>query len=233
MILGANGEKMSKSRGNVVNPDDIVNNYGADTLRLYEMFMGPLEASKPWDDNMIEGSKRFLDRIWRLYVEENKIIDQENINLEKIYHQTIKKVTEDYETMNFNTAISQMMIFINAVYKEDIFPKEYAMNFIKILNPIVPHITEEIWNQVFEQNNSITYEQWPSYDESKTISDSYELIVQVNGKVRGKIDVNNEISKEEMESLALNQDNVKKHIEGLEIVKIIVIPNKIVNIVVK
>jgi leucyl-tRNA synthetase len=233
MILGSNGEKMSKSRGNVVNPDDIVDNYGADTLRMYEMFMGPLEASKPWDDNMIEGSKRFLDRIWRLYVEENRIKDEDNQNLEKIYHQTVKKVTEDYETMNFNTAISQMMIFINAVYKENVFPKTYAQNFIKLLNPIAPHITEEIWNSVFEYDNTIAYEIWPTYDETKTINEQFEMIVQVNGKLRARIMASIDVSEEEMKSLALSNEIVSKYTNNATIVKVITVPHKLVNIVVK
>lgn len=232
MILGSNGEKMSKSKGNVVNPDDMVKQYGADSLRLYEMFMGPIDAAKPWDPFGIEGSKKFLERVFRLYTEENKIKDEANSNLEKIYHQTVKKVTEDYENMNFNTAISQMMIFINAVYKENVFPLEYALNFLKILNPICPHITEELW-QILGNKDTITYEPWPIFDINKTIEEKYQMIVQVNGKVRGKIEIDTNTSKEEMEKLALEIDNVKKFIDGKEIVKIITIQSKIVNIVVK
>ena len=232
MILGSNGEKMSKSKGNVVNPDDMVKQYGADSLRLYEMFMGPIDAAKPWDPFGIEGSKKFLERVFRLYTEENKIKDEANINLEKIYHQTVKKVTEDYENMNFNTAISQMMIFINAVYKENVFPLEYALNFLKILNPICPHITEELW-QILGNKDTITYEPWPIFDINKTIEEKYQMVVQVNGKVRGKIEIDTNTSKEEMEKLALEIDNVKKFIDGKEIVKIITIQSKIVNIVVK
>ena len=232
MILGSNGEKMSKSKGNVVNPDDMVKQYGADSLRLYEMFMGPIDAAKPWDPFGIEGSKKFLERVFRLYTEENKIKDEANINLEKIYHQTVKKVTEDYENMNFNTAISQMMIFINAVYKENVFPLEYALNFLKILNPICPHITEELW-QILGNKDTITYEPWPIFDINKTIEEKYQMVVQVNGKVRGKIEIDTNTSKEEMEKLALEIENVKKFIDGKEIVKIITIQSKIVNIVVK
>ena len=232
MILGSNGEKMSKSKGNVINPDDMVKLYGADSLRLYEMFMGPIDAAKPWDPNSIEGSKKFLDRIWRLYVEEGKIKAADNKNLEKIYHQTVKKVTEDYETMNFNTAISQMMIFINAVYKEEIFPIDYALNFLKIFNPIAPHITEELW-EILGNHNTISYAEWPTFDIEKTKETKYQMVVQVNGKVRGKLEVDINTSKEEMEALALEIDNVKKFIDGKEIVKIIVIQSKIVNIVIK
>lgn len=234
MILGSNGIKMGKRFPEyVVDPNDIVSEYGADTLRLYEMFMGPLEADKPWSKQGVEGAKKFLDRVWRLYVEEYKIKDTDNKNLDKIYNQTVKKITEDYESLNFNTAISQMMIFINAVYKEDIFPKDYAEGFVKLLNPIAPHITEEIWNTVLGYNNTISYETWPIYDDSKITDDSYEMVIQVNGKVRGKeiVKVNSTI--EEMKQIALNNENVKKYIESNEIVKIIPIQNKLINIVVK
>ena len=233
MILGSNGEKMSKSRGNVINPDDIVKEYGADTLRVYEMFMGPLEASKPWDTKGVEGARRFLDRVYRYFAEEHRIREEENKNLEKIYHATVKKVTNDYETLNFNTAISQMMIFVNALYKEEFIPREYAEGFMKLLNPVAPHITEEIWHEVLGHENTITYETWPTYDESKLVEDTYTMVVQVNGKVRGKIEVSTNASKEEMESLAMCIENVKKNIEGKEIVKVITIPSKLVNIVVK
>lgn len=233
MILGSNGEKMSKSRGNVINPDDIVKEYGADTLRVYEMFMGPLEASKPWDTKGVEGARRFLDRVYRYFAEEHRIREEENKNLEKNYHATVKKVTNDYETLNFNTAISQMMIFVNALYKEEFIPREYAEGFMKLLNPVAPHITEEIWHEVLGHENTITYETWPTYDESKLVEDTYTMVVQVNGKVRGKIEVSTNASKEEMESLAMSIENVKKNIEGKEIVKVITIPSKLVNIVVK
>ncbi|MBE6155282.1 MAG: leucine--tRNA ligase [Firmicutes bacterium] len=233
MILGSNGIKMGKRYPEyVVDPNEIVKDYGADALRLYEMFMGPLEADKPWDKNGIEGAKKFIDRVWRLYTEEDKISDFENRNLEKLYHQTVKKVSKDYESLSFNTAISQMMIFINAVYKEEVFPREYAEGFIKLFSPICPHIGEEIWN-LLGHNETIAYESWPVYDEEKTKEDTFTLVVQVNGKVRGKIDISSTSSKEEMEKEALAIDNVQKFIEGKEIIKIIVIPNKIVNIVIK
>ena len=231
MILGSNNEKMSKSRGNVVNPDDIINEYGADTLRLYEMFMGPLEMSKPWSEQGVAGAHRFIERVYRLYTEGN-IKDEENKNLEKIYHQTVKKVTQDYETLNFNTAISQIMIFVNAVYKEEIFPLEYANNLLKLLNPVIPFITEELWNRL-GHNDTIAYETWPTYDEEKTKEEMFEMVVQVNGKVRGKISVSMDTPKEEMESLAKELENVKRHIENKEIVKVITVPKKLVNIVIK
>ena len=233
MILGSNGIKMGKRYPKyVINPSDIVNKYGADTLRLYEMFMGPLESDKPWNNDSVEGSRKFLDRIWRLYTEENKIVDQENKSLEKIYNQTVKKITNDYETLNINTAISQMMIFVNAVYKEEIFPKNYALNFIKLMSPLVPHLSEELWS-ILGNKNTLAYEEWPTYDESKIIDDSFTLVVQVNGKVRGKIEVDSSINKEEMKSIALNLDNVKSNLENKEVIDIIIIPNKLVNIVVK
>lgn len=234
MILGSNGIKMGKRYPEYsVNPNDIVEKYGADTLRLYEMFMGPLEADKPWSEQGVEGARKFLDRVWRLYVEDNKITKEKNKNLDKVFNQTVKKVTEDYGSLNFNTAISQMMIFINAVYKEDIFPEEYAKDFIKLLNPIAPYITEEIWHKVFKNDETIAYVTWPSYDETKLVSETFQMVVQVNGKVRGKMEVATNTSKEEMESLAKEIDNVKNHIDGKEVVKVITIPGKLVNIVVK
>ena len=234
MILGANGIKMGKRFPEfVVNPNDVVRDYGADTLRLYEMFMGPLEADKPWNDSAAEASKKFLDRVWRLFVEEDRIKDVENKNLEKIYHQTVKKVTNDYETLNFNTAISQMMIFINAVYKEDVFPSEYAKGLVKLLNPIVPHITEEIWEVVFGATETIANESWPTYDDSKIVDETFTMVVQVNGKVRGKIEVDASTSDEEMKKLATEIENVKNFTDGKEILKVVVVPKKLVNIVVK
>ena len=234
MILGSNGIKMGKRYPEyVVNPNDIVKEYGADTLRLYEMFMGPLEADKPWNDDAVDGAKKFLDRIWRLYTEENKIANQANSNLEKIYHKTVKKVTSDYESLSFNTAISQMMIFINAIYKEEVFPVEYAEGLLKLLNPLIPHITEELWSEVFNKQNTIAYEPWPTYDEAKTIDETYELVVQVNGKVRGKIETHTDTTEEEMKEKALQIENVKKHLEGLQIIKVVTIPKKLVSIVAK
>ena len=232
MILGANGIKMGKRFPEYcIDPMDIINNYGADTLRLYEMFMGPLEASKPWSQQGVEGAQKFLDRIYRLY-ESGKIKDEENKNLEKIYHQTVKKVSEDFENLGFNTAISQMMIFINAVYKEDTFPKEYAEGFVKLLNPVAPHIGEELW-EMLGHNNTIAFEAWPKYDESKIVEDEKEIAVQVNGKVRATIKIAVDESEESIKEKALEEENVKRHTEGKEIVKMIVIKGKIVNIVVK
>ena len=232
MILGENGEKMSKSRGNVVNPNEIVETFGADTLRMYEMFMGPLQDAKPWNSKNIEGTRKFLDRIWRLYTEGERIKDMENQNLVQVYHQTIKKVSEDYEKLNFNTAISQMMIFINAVYKEEVFPLYMAKDFVKLLNPICPFVTEELW-EMFGETESIAYANWPEYDESKLMADTYTLIVQVNGKLRDRIEVATSSTNAEIEKIALESEKIKVHTDDLTVVKVIVVPKKLVNIVVK
>ncbi len=232
MILGANGIKMGKRYPDfAIDPLDIVRDYGADTLRLYEMFMGPLEASKPWSKQGVEGAQKFLDRVYRLY-ESGKISERENKNLEKIYHQTVKKVTDDFETLNFNTAISQMMIFINAVYKEEVFPKEYAEGFVKLLNPVAPHITEELW-EMLGHSDTIAYEVWPSYDESLLVEEEKEIAVQVNGKVRATIHIAVDEDEDAIKEKALAEENVQRHISGKEVVKVIVIKGKIVNIVVK
>ena len=234
MILGSNGIKMGKRYPEyVVNPSDIVRDYGADTLRLYEMFMGPLQADKPWSNEGVVGAKKFLDRVYRLYFEDSKIKDEKNESLDKVYNQTVKKVSEDYESLNINTAISQMMIFINAVQKENVFPKDYAEGFVKLLNPICPHITEEIWNSVLGHDNTISYEEWPKYDENKLSEGEVTIGVQVNGKLRETIKIKKDATKEETLECAKSKDNVKKYIEGKEIIKEIVVINKIVNIVVK
>ena len=233
MILGSNGIKMGKRYPEYsVDPLDIVENYGADTLRLYEMFMGPLEASKPWSQQGVEGAQKFLDRVYRLYVSD-KIARKENKNLDKIYHQTVKKVTEDFEALSFNTAISQMMIFINAVYKEDIFPFQYAASFLQLLNPIAPHMTEELWHEVIGEKDTIAYSTWPSYDESYLVEKEKTIAVQVNGKVRATVSVCVDDSDEEIMEKAMREENVIRHITGKTIVKTIVIKGKIVNIVVK
>ena len=232
MILGENGEKMSKSRGNVINPNDIVSEYGADTLRLYEMFMGPLQDAKPWNTQNIEGSRKFLDRIWRLYLNENKIKDEDNKNLEVLYNQTVKKVTEDYESLNFNTAISQMMIFVNACYKEEVLPKYMAKGLLLLLNPIAPFVTEEI-NELVFGDEILANSSWPKYDETKIQNDTYTLVVQVNGKVRDKIEVASTLSNEEIQKTALESEKIKNYTDGLQIVKVVVVPKKLVSIVVK
>jgi len=237
MILGEGNEKMSKSKGNVVNPDDIVKSHGADTLRLYEMFMGPLDASVAWSTKGLDGARRFLDRVWRLFVSDegtlsDKIQESDDTNLEKVYHQTVKKVTEDFEHLHFNTAISQLMVFINECYKADVVPKEYAEGFVKLLYPIAPHIGEELWS-ILGHTDTITYESWPTYDESKLVDNEVEVVVQVNGKVRAKIKVAKDIDKVQLEEVAKTDEKVQEHINGKDIVKVIAIPGKLVNIVVK
>ena len=232
MILGDNNEKMSKSRGNVVNPDDIVASHGADSLRLYEMFMGPLEAALPWSTNGLDGSRKWLDRVYRLFIEQDKLSDENDHSLDRVYHQTVKKVTDDFETLGFNTAISQMMIFINECYKAETVYKEYAFNFIKMLSCIAPHICEEMW-QMLGHDSSIAYETWPTYDENMLVSETVEMVVQVNGKLRAKIQVTKDTDDEAVKEIAFEQENVKAHTEGKNIVKVIVVKNKIVNIVVK
>ena len=230
MILGPNGEKMSKSKGNVINPDDMVKEYGADALRVYEMFMGPIESAKPWDPNGIDGSKKFLDRVWRLIAESDKVKDEANNNLEKVYNYTVKKVTNDFETMNFNTAISQMMIFINTANKEDVLPKEYVEGFLKLLNPVAPHITEELWN-ILGHNNSIAYEPWPTFDEEKCKEDEYNLPIQVNGKLRATLRIAYDTDESVIKEKA--HEAVKNYLDGKSIVKEIYVKNKIYNIVIK
>lgn len=225
---------MSKSKGNVVNPDDIVDSHGADTLRLYEMFMGPLDASVAWSTNGLDGARRFLDRVWRLYVEDDKlssrIQDEASSDLEKVYHETVKKVTEDFANLHFNTGISQMMVFVNECYKNEILPREYAEGFIKMLSPVAPHMAEEIWS-LLGHEGTITYEEWPTYDESKLVEDTVEIVLQVMGKVRGRAEVPKEASKDELEELALKDERVQEWIEGKTVRKVIVVPGKLVNIV--
>ncbi|EOA9191628.1 leucine--tRNA ligase [Staphylococcus aureus] len=237
MILGEGNEKMSKSKGNVINPDDIVQSHGADTLRLYEMFMGPLDAAIAWSEKGLDGSRRFLDRVWRLMVNEDgtlssKIVTTNNKSLDKVYNQTVKKVTEDFETLGFNTAISQLMVFINECYKVDEVYKPYIEGFVKMLAPIAPHIGEELWSKLGHEE-SITYQPWPTYDEALLVDDEVEIVVQVNGKLKAKIKIAKDTSKEEMQEIALSNDNVKASIEGKDIMKVIAVPQKLVNIVAK
>ncbi|MDM7863353.1 leucine--tRNA ligase [Staphylococcus borealis] len=237
MILGEGNEKMSKSKGNVVNPDDIVNSHGADTLRLYEMFMGPLDAAIAWSENGLDGSRRFLDRVWRLFINEDgsltdKVVENNDTKLDKVFNQTVKKVTEDFNSLNFNTAISQLMVFINECYKSETIYKPYAEGFIKMLAPIAPHIGEELWNRL-GNDDTITYQPWPTYDESLLVDAEVEIVVQVNGKVRAKMNIPKDTSKDEMEALALQDENVKLSIEGKDIKKVIAVPQKLVNIVAK
>ncbi|MEQ7215394.1 leucine--tRNA ligase [Enterococcus asini] len=235
MILGGNNEKMSKSRGNVVNPDDVVERYGADTLRLYEMFMGPLDASIAWSENGLEGSRKFLDRIWRLIVDEDgkmrdRITNFNDGKLTKVYNQTVKKVTEDYEHLHFNTAISQLMVFINEAYKVDALPYLYVEGFVQLLAPIAPHFAEELWS-ILGNEGGISYVPWPVFDESALVEDEVEIVIQVNGKVKAKVMVAAAATKEEMEELAKGHEQVAGLLADKTIRKVIVVPGKLVNIV--
>ena len=236
MILGENHEKMSKSKGNVVNPDDIVAEFGADTLRVYEMFMGPLTQSKPWSEEGITGSRRWLDRVWRLLIDDegqlrDRVTTVNSGELDKIYHQTVKKVTEDLENMRFNTAISQMMVFINEAYKADSLFLDYMTGFVQLLAPFAPHLSEELWVRL-GQEASISYVAWPTYDPAQLVEDTVEIIFQVNGKVRGKATVARDIDQDGMIAAAKADDNVQKFIADKTIRKVIAIPGKFVNIVV-
>lgn len=236
MILGENGEKMSKSLGNVINPDDIVRDYGADVLRMYEMFMGPVADTKPWNTANIEGVKKFIDRIYRLYVESKVITSAPNKNLDKIYNQTVKKVSEDYEAMKVNTAISQMMIFVNAVYKEigegRNFPLEYAEGLIKLLNPVIPFITEEIWSTVLGHKDTIAYEPWCVYDESKCGEDEFEYAVQINSRIKCKKSYPADMSAKQIEELIRADEEIISLLDGKPVKKLIVVHKRLINIIV-
>ena len=230
MILGSNGIKMGKRFPEfVVNPSDIVRDYGADTLRLYEMFMGPLEASKPWSATGVEGAKRFIVRVWNFFTNPDNISDANKDELTMLYHQTVKKVTNDFENLAFNTAISQMMIFVNQLYKTGTCPKEYAEGFIKMLSCICPHVGEELWS-VLGHDDTIAYEAWPQFIEELTVEDAIEIAVQINGKTKGVVKVSKDADKDTV--LAAAKDAVKEKLTP-NIVKEIYVPGKIVNIVCK
>jgi leucyl-tRNA synthetase len=236
MILGSNHEKMSKSKGNVVNPDDIVERFGADTLRLYEMFMGPLTESVAWSEDGLNGSRKWIDRVWRLMIDDenqlrDRVVAENDGTLDMVYNQTVKKVSDDYENMRFNTAISQMMVFVNEAYKAEKLPAAYMEGLVKMLAPIVPHVAEELWS-LLGHEGGISYAEWPTYDESKLVEETVQVILQVNGKVRGKITVDKDIDKEELEKLALADSKIQQWTADKTVRKVIVIPNKIVNIVV-
>ncbi len=231
MILGGNGEKMSKSRGNVVNPDDILETHGADALRVYEMFMGPLEASLPWSESGLDGTRKWLERVWRLFMEQDKLSDTNDGKLDYVFNFTVKKVQHDIETLNFNTAISQMMIFINDCYKAETIYRPYALDFIKMFGCFAPHLGEEMY-ATLTNKETFTYEQWPTYDKAKLMLNEIEIVVQVNGKLRGKFNAPFNSEEEYIKQEALALESVQPFIEGKEIRKIICIKNKIVNIVV-
>ena len=233
MILGENGIKMGKRFPEFVeNPSDIVRDYGADTLRLYEMFMGPLEVSKPWSKSGVEGAKRFVQRVWNFFTVPENLTDDNDGALTKVYHQTVKKVTNDFESLAFNTAISQMMIFVNEVYKNGKCPREYAEGLIKLLSPITPHVCEEIWS-VLGHSETIAYESWPTYDEAHLVENAVEIVVQVNGKIKAKLNVAVGAPQDEVIAMAMSDAKVSEAVEGKNIVKQIYVPNKLVNIVAK
>ena len=236
MILGNNNEKMSKSRGNVINPDDIVNEFGADTLRMYEMFMGPLEATKPWNTNGVEGTYRFLSRVWRLFINEDgslsaKIGDGETSDaFKRTWHRSIKKITEDYEALRFNTVISQLMIFVNEAYKTEVLPLAAMEQFVQLISPIAPHIAEELWEKL-GRKDSLTYASFPTYEESWTVDQEVEIVVQVNGKIADRVSIAADMDVAEMESLAKELEKVQELIAGKTIRKVIAVKGKLVNIV--
>lgn len=230
MILGPDGEKMSKSRGNVVDPMEVIDEYGADTLRTYILFMGDYSIECPWNDDAIKGVSRFLDRVYSL---KDRVIDKDEYSpkLEITIHKCIKKVSNDIDSMKFNTAIAELMKLVNTYYEEDSITKKDYGTLIKLVYPFAPHIAEEL-NSLYS-SNSLVYSPWPTYIEEKTVDNSFEMIIQVNGKLRDKIVVSSNISREEMESVSLNSENVKKFTDAKEVVKVIVVPNKLVNIVIK
>jgi leucyl-tRNA synthetase len=237
-ILGEDSRKMSKSRGNVVNPDDVVGEYGADAMRLFEMFMGPLEDVKPWSTRGVEGVFRFLNRVWRLYTDESGALDPALAEgpvppaLDQVFHATVKKVGEDIEALRFNTAISQMMIFVNEMTKVESRPRAILEPFVKVLSPFAPHLAEELWEKLGHAS-SLAREPWPAYDESKLARQTIEVVLQVNGKVRDTIEVSLDLDEKSLEALALRNESVKRHMEGKKVVKVIVVKSKLVNLVVR
>lgn len=240
MILGEDSNKMSKSRGNVVNPDDVIANYGADSLRLFEMFLGPLSATKPWSTKGIEGVYRFLNRVWRLIIDENGNVNpaiqdvKPEGEAERLMHRTVMNVTEDIEDMDmkFNTCVSELMIYVNELFKMEVLPKEMVVMLVKLLSPFAPHLAEELWQRM-GNSGTIAYEPWPEYDPAKVQMSVITIVGQVNGKVRARIDVENDTDEETLKRLVKEDEKVKTYLEGKEIVKEIVVKNKLVNIVVK
>ncbi len=231
IILGADNEKMSKSRGNIVNPMEIIDEYGADTLRTFVLFISDYEMSTPWNDLGVKGARRFLDKIWRMFpnVTENESYSPE---LERIIHETIKGVSEDIESLKFNTAIAKLMTLVNEYNKQEKITRGDYEVLLQLLNPIAPHVTEELWNMLGHET-LLVYETYPSYDESKLVKDEIDLVISINGKVRDKLVVENNLPQKELERIALGSEKIKNHLEGKQVVKVIVVPNKLVNIVVK
>ncbi len=238
IILGEDNRKMSKSRGNVVNPDDVVARYGADAMRLFEMFMGPLEEMKPWSTNGVEGVFRFLNRVWRLYVDDEEAMDARIVDvrpgpdLERVFHATIRKVGEDIEALRFNTAISQLMIFVNEVMKAEERPRAMLDQFILLVAPFAPHLAEELWSR-FGHTTSLSHEPWPVFDPAKIATSTVEIVLQVNGKVRSKMEAAVDLDDAAVQAAALADEVVRRNVEGKQVVRVIVVKNKIVNIVVR
>jgi len=232
MILGENGEKMSKSRGNVVNPDDVVNEFGADTLRLYEMFIGDFEKAAPWSNAGIKGCRRFIERYWNL---QSILVDGEAIRpeMENSFHKAIKKVSYDIENLKFNTAIASLMALMNVIAEKGSINKAELSVFTMLLNPFAPHVTEEVWSEMKLGEGMVTEQPWPKYDESKCKDDVIEIVVQVNGKVRARLCVAADIQKDDAIALAKAEDRIAAEINGKNVVKEIYVPGKLVNIVVK
>jgi leucyl-tRNA synthetase len=240
MILGENGEKMSKSRGNVINPDDVIKEFGADSMRMYEMFMGPLEAVKPWQTNGVVGVYRFLGKVWSLIVDDRaetmtlnpavKEVEPDKDTLREL-HRTIQKVTEDTQGLRFNTAISAMMEFRNHLGKLESVPKSVVESFVKLLSPYAPHIAEELWASL-GHNGTIAYEPWPVFDPALTKADTIEVPVQVNGKVRARVVVPAGLDAAGLEAAAKADPTVQSHLAGKTVKKVIVVPGKLVNLVV-
>ncbi|HPB16748.1 MAG TPA: leucine--tRNA ligase, partial [Clostridia bacterium] len=230
MILGENNEKMSKSRGNVVNPDKVIDNYGADTLRMYEMFIGDFEKSAPWSENGVKGCRRFIDRAFKMmdFMTEE---DYYSKDMETLMHRTIKKVTNDFETLKFNTAIAQLMAFTNAVYQKGSITSKEMRDFLILLNPVSPHVTEEMWT-LCGFDGYLHSHKWPKYDETKTIEDEVEIVIQVNGKIKTKIMISSDMSKEDMEALVYKDEAILKAIEGKQPKKVIAVPKRLINIVI-
>jgi leucyl-tRNA synthetase len=240
MILGEDSNKMSKSRGNVVNPDEVIANYGADSLRLFEMFLGPLSATKPWSTNGIEGVYRFLNKIWRLVVNEDGSINPKIQDVkpegdtERIMHRTIMNITEDIEDMDmkFNTCVSELMIYVNEITRLEVIPKELIATLIKLISPFAPHLAEELWSK-FGGVGTVSFEKWPGFDPAKVKKSVVTIIGQINGKVRSKIEVDTDTPDDKVKELMKQDEKIRSYIDGKEIVKEIVVKNKLVNIVVK
>jgi leucyl-tRNA synthetase len=236
-VLGEDGQKMSKSVGNVVNPDDMVDEYGADALRLYEMFMGPLEASKPWSTKGVEGITRFLDRVWRLFVDEDGSLsrtitaERPAPDSERLLHRTIKKVTEDLDDLKFNTAIAQMMVFVNEVTKLERRPRALLEPFVLILSPFAPHLGEELWHRL-GHGESLAYASWPAWDPGLVIEDVVTVAVQVNGKLRATLTLPRDSGQDAAKAAALGDERVRRYVDGDEVRKVIYVPNKLLNLVV-